>query len=88
MPPLKPRLWHFKRGNRWRLKLQLLTRHGIEGNNSFKPQAFSLIITIADPEKKAPVCDEMSQIIRSRFQAQNLAVRPQVCVQGIHENES
>lgn len=62
-------------GDRWRLKVQLLTRHGIEDEEAFKPQPFSLIITISDPEKKAPVYDEMAQIVHNRFQAQNLAVR-------------
>ena len=42
-----------ERGDRWRLKLQLLTRHGIDDQVRFKPQPFSLIITISDPEKKA-----------------------------------
>ncbi|MEX2170729.1 MAG: S8 family serine peptidase [Pirellulales bacterium] len=64
-----------ERGDRWRLKLQLLTRHGIEDEEAFKPQPFSLIVTIADPDKKAPVYDEMAQIVRSRFQSQNLTVR-------------
>jgi len=64
-----------ERGDRWRLKLQLLTRHGIENEETFKPQPFSLIITISDPEKKAPVYDEMAQIVRARFQAQNLTIR-------------
>ena len=71
-----------ERGNRWRLKLQLLTRHGVEDETTFKPQPFSLIITIADPAKKAPVYDEMAQIVRNRFQAQNLAVRPRARVRG------
>lgn len=71
------------RGNRWRLMLRLLTRHGIEKDEAaFKPQPFSLIITIADPEKKAPVYDEVAQIVRTRFQAQNLAVRTRARVQG------
>ena len=65
-----------ERGNRWRLMLRLLTRHGVEKDDAaFKPQPFSLIVTIADPENKAPVYDEMSQIVRNRFQAQNLNVR-------------
>jgi hypothetical protein len=64
-----------ERGDRWRLKLQLLTRHGIENEETFKPQPFSLIITISDPEKTAPVYDEMAQIVRTRFQAQNLTIR-------------
>jgi hypothetical protein len=64
-----------ERGDQWRLKLQLLTRHGIEDEQAFKPQPFSLIITISDPEKKVRVYDEMAQIVRNRFQAQNLTVR-------------
>lgn len=64
-----------ERGDRWRLKLQLLTRHRIEHEEAFKPQPFSLIITIADPLRKAPVYDEMAQILRTRFQHQNITVR-------------
>jgi hypothetical protein len=64
-----------ERGDRWRLKVQLLTRHDIEDEAAFKPQPFSLIVTISDPEKKAPVYDEMAQIVRNRFQSQNLTVR-------------
>lgn len=64
-----------ERGDQWRLKLQMLTRHGIEDEEAFKPQAFSLIVTIADPEKKVQVYDEMAQIVRNRFQSQNLTVR-------------
>lgn len=64
-----------ERGERWRLKVQLLTRHGIEGDHAFKPQPFSLIITISDPEKKALVYDEMARIVRSRFNAQNITMR-------------
>jgi serine protease AprX len=71
-----------ERGNRWRLKLQLLTRHGIEDEEAFKPQPFSLIITIADPTKKAPVYDEMAQIVLHRFQAQNLAIRTAARIRG------
>ena len=64
-----------ERGDRWRLMLRLLTRHGIEDEEAFRPQPFSLIITISDPQKKAPVYDEMARIVLNRFQAQNLAVR-------------
>ncbi len=64
-----------KRGLRWRLKVQLLTRHGIEDQEAFKPQPFSLILTIADPLKKAPVYDQMAQTVHNRFQAQNIVVR-------------
>ena len=64
-----------ERGERWRMMLRLLTRHGIEDEEAFTPQPFSLIVTISDPEKKAPVYDEMAQIVRNRFQSQNLTVR-------------
>jgi hypothetical protein len=64
-----------ERGDRWRLKLQLLTRHKLENEQAFNPQPFSLILTISDPQRKAPVYDEMAQIIRNRFQSQNLTVR-------------
>jgi hypothetical protein len=56
-------------------QLQLLTRHGIDDEEAFKPQPFALIVTISDPEKKAPVYNEMAQITRNRFQSQNLTVR-------------
>ena len=64
-----------ERGERWRMMLRLLTRHGIEDEEAFKPQPFSLIVTISDPEKKVRVYDEMAQIVRNRFQSQNLTVR-------------
>ena len=64
-----------ERGDRWRLKLQLLTRHGVEQLDAYKPQPFALIVTICDPEAKAPVYDEMARSVLNRFQAQNLAVR-------------
>lgn len=70
-----------EKGSRWRLKLQLLTRHE-HANETARPQPFSLIITIADPLKTAPVYDEMAQIVRSRFQAENLAVRQRARVRG------
>ncbi len=69
-----------ERGDRWRLKVQLLSRHGIEkmspeSKEVFRPQPFALIVTIADPERKIHVYDEMSQLVSSRFQAQNLMLR-------------
>ncbi len=64
-----------ERGNRWRLMLRLLTRHGIEDDEAFKPQPFALIVTISDPERRADIYNEMAQIIRSRFQSQNLTIR-------------
>jgi serine protease AprX len=71
-----------ERGDRWRLTLRLLTRHGIEDEETFKPQPFSLILTISDSEKTAPIYDEMAQIVRNRFQAENLAVRATARVRG------
>ena len=70
------------RGDRWRLKVQLLTRHGIEDEDAFKPQPFSLIVTISDPQRKAPVYDEMARSVLNRFQSQNLAVRAAARVRG------
>jgi len=64
-----------ERGDRWRLMLRLLTRHRIEDEEAFKPQPFSLIVTISDPDQRANVYDEMAQIVRTRFQSQNLTVR-------------
>jgi len=71
-----------ERGNRWRLKVQLLTRHGIEDEETYKPQPFSLIITISDPQRKAPVYDEMARSVLNRFQSQNLAVRATARIRG------
>lgn len=62
-------------GDRWRLKLQLLTRHGASQDTATRPQPFALIVTIADPEKKVRVYDEMARLVRNRFQSQNLTVR-------------
>ena len=70
-----------EKGNRWRLKLQLLSRHE-HAQETARAQPFSLIITIADPLKTAPVYDEMAQIVRTRFQAENLAVRQRARVRG------
>ena len=41
-----------ERGIRWRLKLQLLTRHGIEEQENYRPQPFGLLITISDPRRR------------------------------------
>lgn len=72
-----------EKGLRWRLKLQLLSRHGVDTDEPLlKPQRFALIITIADPLKQAPIYDEMAQIVRSRFQAENLAVRTRARVRN------
>ncbi len=71
-----------KRGDRWRLKVQLLTRHGVQNEETFKPQPFSLIVTIADPLHRAPVYDEMAQMLRTRYMAQNLNLRTSIQVQA------
>lgn len=71
-----------ERGDRWRLKVQLLTRHGIENEEAYKPQPFALIVTIADPTQKVPVYDEMARHLRNRFRSQNLAVRAAARVQS------
>ena len=65
-----------ERGHKWRLLLRLLSRHEVnQDKQTAKPQPFSLIVTITDPEKKAPVYDEMAKTIRNRFQSENLIVR-------------
>ena len=71
-----------KPGNRWRLKVGILTRHDVEKEDTFGPQPFSLIVTIADPERKAPVYDEMARTVLNRFQHQNLAVRAAARIRG------
>jgi len=71
-----------KPGERWRLKVQLLARHGVDDGAALKGQPFSLIVTIADPKKRAPVYDEMARTILNRFQSQNLAVRAAARVRG------
>ncbi|MBI5818677.1 MAG: S8 family peptidase [Verrucomicrobia bacterium] len=68
------------RGKRWRLCVELLCRHGVEENKASN-QPFALLLSISDPKKKAPVYDEMVRSLRTRFQTQNLALRPSVRVQ-------
>lgn len=71
-----------KAGDRWRLKVQLLARHGVDDGEALKAQPFSLIVTIADPKRKAPVYDEMARTILNRFESQNLAVRAAARIRG------
>jgi serine protease AprX len=71
-----------ERGNRWRLKVQLLTRHGIEEEDTFRPQPFCLVVTISDPKRNAPVYNEMARNVLNRFQSQNLAVRAAARIRG------
>lgn len=64
-----------KKGLRWRLVVRLLTRHDSMPRDAQAAQPFALVVTIRDPENTAPVYDEMTQMLRSRFKTQNLAVR-------------
>ena len=64
-----------ERGLRWRLMVRLLTRHGIEASENMKPQRFGLILTISDPKQRTNVYNDMAVSIRSRFKAENLALR-------------
>jgi serine protease AprX len=66
-------------GKRWRLAVGLLSRHNLEARIP-TAQHFALILTIADPKKQAPVYDEMSQRLRSRFQTQNMTIRSTIRV--------
>jgi hypothetical protein len=69
------------RAKRWRLRVELLSRHGVE-NTRASNQPFALLLTISDPEHRAPVYDEMSRSLRTRFQTQNLTLRASVRVQS------
>jgi hypothetical protein len=70
-------------GKRWKLMVNLLTRHDIdksvnESGENIAPsilQPFALILTIADPQRKVPVYDEMARILRTRFKSKNLQLR-------------
>lgn len=69
-----------ERGDRWRLKVQLLSRHGID-EEALTSQPFALIVTIADPSRRNPIYDEMARLIHNRYRSQNLTLRPTVRVQ-------
>lgn len=70
-------------GKRWKLMVNLLTRHDIDkpsGQADEPPaapilQPFALILTIADPDRRAPIYDEMARILRTRFKSRNLQLR-------------
>ena len=64
-----------KDGLRWRLKVSLLSRHDRELEREPAQQPFALILTISDPKGEVPVYDEMAQLIRSRWQVNNLNLR-------------
>jgi hypothetical protein len=61
--------------------LELLCRHGVEQTVA-SSQPFALLLTIADPKRTAPVYDEMTRSLRSRFQTQSLTLRTNVRVQS------
>lgn len=67
-------------GLRWRLVVRLLSRHP-ESEQAQGPQAFALLLTIADPGRSSPIYDEMAQSLRVRFQARNLRLRPTIRVE-------
>ena len=64
-----------KEGLRWRLKVNLLSRHDTELEREPAEQPFALILTISDPARTAPVYDEMVRAIQSRWQIENLNLR-------------
>jgi hypothetical protein len=68
-------------GLRWRLFVRLLSRHDVD-QGALSSQPFALLLTISDPDHTAPVYDEMVQVLRTRFQTQNLIVRPRVRIEA------
>ena len=62
----------------WRLSLELLLRRELEDRRDDVRQPFWLGITIADPEQRSPVYQEMRQQIQSTALAQPIALRPQI----------
>ena len=71
-----------QKASRWRLRLQLLARHASNRKDPIKAQPFAIIITIADPDKQAPVYNDMAIQLRSRFESQNVALRATTRVQS------
>lgn len=55
-------------GNDWRLKVELLARSGY---STSAPQRAALVITIADPQKTAPVYDQVVQLMQKAGWASN-----------------
>jgi hypothetical protein len=62
-------------GLRWRLVVRLLSRHP-ETEQDPGPRPFALLLTIADPERTAPVYDEMAQNLYARFQSKYPPAKP------------
>ena len=71
-----------QRGNQWRLMVRSFSRYGVGTHGMLRPQPFSLLVTIADPNRKVLVYDELSRIVRNRFNAQNLTIRPGIRERG------
>jgi hypothetical protein len=78
-------------GKRWKLMVNMLTRHDVEkidqgdDESTVAPilQPFALILTISDPDRRsATVYDEMARILRTRFRSRNLQLRPTVEVRA------
>lgn len=74
-------------GKRWKLRVNMISRHrykriSIDEQGTLFPTAylqnFALIVTIADPDRQAPIYDEMARILRTRFQSRNLQIRPSI----------
>ncbi|MEK6333934.1 MAG: S8 family peptidase [Acidobacteriota bacterium] len=64
-----------ERGERWRLRVRLLTRHSGQNRQPSKPQPYCLIVTIADPKKKPGIYDEMIRTVQTRYKTENLVLR-------------
>jgi len=71
-----------EKGSNWRLKLQLLNRHEDPEPEERRSQPFAMIITISDPDGKAPVYDEVSRMLRNRYEVSNLIVRSATRIQA------
>ncbi|EMM77406.1 S8 family peptidase [Leptospira santarosai] len=65
-------------GERWRLSVRLYCRHNIESSMNEFRQPFTLILTIADPNKKANVYDEMVRQLSSRYAITDIPVANRV----------
>jgi len=71
----KPQTPGGERGEQWRLMVNLLTRHGIENEQIFKAQTvLRSSLRSPNPDQKGlPFYDEISQILRTRYKAENLS---------------
>lgn len=64
------------RGLRWRLMVDMISRH--EFASAPQDQPFTLLLTIADPTHTKKVYNEMAVKLASRLQSQNINLRSQV----------